>query len=313
MASESESSSDGTYAVKAHTTYPLTLDVCGRQMEIKESPKRVVSIQLSTLPTMVDLGLEDRVAGVVQKIYDNTYPADMEAKLKAMPALNFAQGDGGSVQVGMETILSANADMVFGLEKDLDYAALEASKIPSYTQAGNCKDATSYKAQLSDIHALYDEVATIFDVPEAAAKAKAALDKRIEAVQGKQVKDAGTAAILYITPGETAIWTYGTASMANVIMKESGLTNIYADRPERVFEVSAEDVLAKDPDYVVLVNIGYAKDETIEALKGLGSLNTLKALKEDKVTVMPYAWTDPASSLVVDGIETVSEFVKSRQ
>ena len=299
--------------MKAHTTYPLTLDVCGRQMEIKESPKRVVSIQLSTLPTMVDLGLEDRVAGVVQKIYDNTYPKDMEAKLKAMPALNFAQGDGGSVQVGMETILSANADMVFGLEKDLDYAALEASKIPSYTQAGNCKDATSYKAQLSDIHALYDEVATIFDVPEAAAKAKTALDKRIEAVQGKQVKDAGTAAILYITPGETAIWTYGTASMANVIMKESGLTNVYADRPERVFEVSAEDVLAKDPDYVVLVNIGFGKDETIDALKGLGSLGTLKALKEDKVTVMPYAWTDPASSLVVDGIETVSEFVKSRQ
>ena len=138
-----------------------------------------------------------------------------------------------------------------------------------------------------------------------ACKAKTALDKRIEAVQGKQVKDAGTAAILYITPGETAIWTYGTASMANVIMKESGLTNVYADRPERVFEVSAEDVLAKDPDYVVLVNIGFGKDETIDALKGLGSLGTLKALKEDKVTVMPYAWTDPASSLVVDGIETV--------
>lgn len=311
--STSASTEASTAAADGATAYPYSYKSCGHDQTVNASPKKVVSIQLSTLPTMVDLGLEDRVAGVAQIIPEKAYPAEMDAKLRAMPQLNYAKTSGGSVEVSMEAIHAAEADMVFGLEKDLDYNALAEAKIPSYTQKGNCLDASGQDADIKDVFELYDEVAAIFDVPDAAAKAKADLEKRLADVKNNADAKAGTAVFLYVTPGETELWTYGKASMTDVIMEESGLTNLYADNPQRVFKVGAEDVLAKNPDYVVLVNIGHEADATIDAFKNIGSLGTLKAVEEGKVTYMPYAWADPASSLVVNGIEQLSAFVKDKK
>lgn len=311
-AQPSESASATSQAI-AQTTYPYHYKSCGHEQTVATSPKKVVSIQLSTLPTMVDLGLEDRVAGVAQIIPEKAYPAEMEAKLKAMPQLSFAKTSGGSVEISMESIHAAGADMVFGLEKDLDYAALAEANIPTYTQKGNCLDASGQDADIKDVYELYDEVGELFGAQEAATKAKASLDKRLSEVKANKDQQAGTAVFLYITPGENELWTYGKASMTDVIMEESGLTNLYADNPQRVFKVSAEDILAKNPDYVVLVNIGYEEAATVEAFKGIGALSTLKAVESNKVTYMPYAWADPASSLVVDGIEKLSAFVKDHK
>lgn len=310
----SDAASEGTAkASDTATAYPLTYMSCGHEQTVTDSPKKVVSIQLSTLPTMVDLGLEDRVVGVAQIIPEKAYPAEMDAKLRAMPQLSYAKTSGGTVELSMEAIHGAQADMVFGLEKDLDYNALAEAKIPSYTQKGNCLDTSGQDADIQDVFELYDEVAKIFNVPEAAAKAKADLEQRLAATKTNADAKAGTAVFLYVTPGETELWTYGKASMTDVIMEESGLTNLYADNPQRVFKVGAEDILAKDPDYVVLVNIGHEEAATIEAFKGIGSLGTLSAVTNNKVTYMPYAWADPASSLVVNGIEQLSAFVKDHQ
>lgn len=301
------------YKVAEHTTYPYTMDSCGRQLTFKESPKKVVSIGLATVPNLIDLGLQDRIVGMTQEVSKNTYPADMEKTMEALPRLTSSMTGSGGVEVSNETILAAEADMTIGPDKNPDWNQLAQAGIQGYAQPGYCKNKTPKPAELTDIHAVYDELAAIFDVPEAAAEAKKKVDERIAAATKDAPKDAGTAAVLYITPGETVIWTYGQASMANVMMEQAGLKNLYADKAERVFEVNMEDVLAKDPDYLVIVNIGYTKDETLEAFKQMGNVETLKAVKNNKTTAMPWAWTDPASSLVVNGVEELADFVKKTQ
>lgn len=301
------------YTVAEHTTYPYTMDACGRELTFKESPKKVVSIGLATVPNLIDLGLQDRIVGMTQDVSKNTYPAEMEAIMESLPRLTSSMTGGGGVEVSNETIMAAEADMTIGPDKNPDWNQLAQAGIQGYSQPGYCKNKTPKAAELTDIHAVYDEIAAIFDVPEAAVEAKKKVDERIAAATKDAPKDAGTAAVLYITPGETVIWTYGTASMANVMMEQAGLKNVYADKPERVFEVNFEDVLAKDPDYLVIVNIGYTKDESLEAFKGMGNVDTLTAVQNKKITAMPWAWTDPASSLVVNGVEELSSFVKETQ
>lgn len=301
------------YKVAEHTTYPYTMNACGRELTFKESPKRVVSIGLATVPNLIDLGLQDRIVGMTQEVPKNTYPAEMEKTMEGLPRLASSKTGGGGVEVSNETILAAEANMTIGPDKNPDWNQLAQAGVQGYSQPGYCKNKTPKAAELKDIHAVYDELAAIFDVPEAAAKAKKKVDDRIAAATKDAPKDAGTAAVLYITPGETVIWTYGQASMANVMMEQAGLKNLYADKPERVFEVNLEDVLAKDPDYLVIVNIGYTKDETLDAFKKMGNIDTLKAVKNNKITAMPWAWTDPASSLVVNGVEELADFVKKTQ
>ena len=48
----------------------------------------------------------------------------------------------------------------------------------------------------------------------------------------------------------------------------------------------------------------------MSSFKELGVVGSLAAVKADKVMAMPFAWTDPASSLVVNGIEEVSDWVQ---
>lgn len=313
VASAASGVASGDYKVAEKTTYPYTLDACGRELTFKESPKRVVSIGLATVPNLIDLGLQDRIVGMTQEVSKNTYPEEMEKIMEGLPRLTSSMTGGGGVEVSNETILAADADMTIGPDKNADWNQLAQAGVQGYSQPGYCKNKTPKAAELKDIHAVYDEIAAIFDVPEAAAEAKKKVDERIEKATKDAPKDAGTAAVLYITPGETVIWTYGQASMANVMMEQAGLKNLYADKPERVFEVNMEDVLAKDPDYLVIVNIGYTKDETLEAFKKMGNVDTLKAVKNNKITAMPWAWTDPASSLVVNGVEELADFVKKTQ
>lgn len=309
--SSSESAgSSGDYKVAEHTTYPLEIDSCGRKLTFKEPPSKVVSIGFATVPTMIDLGLESKIVGLTQDIPENTYPPEMEAKMKALPQLLSSQKGGGGVEVSTETILNAEADMTIGPEKGTDFAALSAAGVQGYAQAGYCRNVDPEPAKLEDIHQVYDEIATIFDVPEAAAKAKAKVDERIAKAKSTSSEPEGTVAILYLTPGEATVWTYGTSSMSNVIVETAGLKNVYADNDKRVFELSLEDLLSRNPDRVILVNIGFSEEETKKAFTEMPNMKELKAVKEDKVKVMPFAWIDPASSLIVNGIESVSEWVK---
>lgn len=310
--SESKDAATKTATSKGEgkTTYPYKVQSCDRELTFPESPKRVVSIGFATVPTLIDLGLEDRVVGLTQEIPANTYPPEMEAKMKAMPMLDSRSGSSGGVTVSTETILAANADMTVGPEKGMDFPALAAAGVQGYSQASYCRNDNPQPASINDIHALYDEIGAIFDVPEAAAKAKTAIDKRLAAAKPEQPTANGSAAVLYVTPGETTVWTYGTSSMAHVILDTVGLTNVYADNPKRVFELNLEDLLQRNPDRIVLVNIGFDDATTKEAFTNMANMKELKAVKEDKVMVMPYAWTDPASSLVVNGIEEVSAWLQ---
>ena len=297
-------------SVASATTYPLTIDSCGRSLTFTESPKRVVSVGFGTLPTIIDLGLEDRIVGISDEVPPNTYPEDMERKLKAMPVLAAAKLGSGAVQVNTETILNANADMTLSPDRRMDWAALANAGIQAYSQAGWCENKTPKAAELTDINALYDEIAMIFNVPEAAAAAKQRLDARVASIEAEKISDSGTAALLYYTPGEGDVWTYGKSSMANVILDYAGLKNVYDDNAERNFKLNMEDLLARNPTYIVLVNTGSDRAGTVSSFKELEVASSLAAVKADKVMAMPFAWTDPASSLVVNGIEEVSDWVQ---
>lgn len=292
------------------TTYPLTMDSCGRALTFEKAPEKIVSVGWGSMPTIVELGLDDRVVGVSLRVPENTYPEALEARFKAMPQLNTANSGSGHAQVSTEAILAVEADMTMSSDRDLDFDALADAGVQNYAQPGYCKNKTPEPAKIDDIYTAIDEIAEIFDVPSKAEEVKASLKDRIDAAKAGAGADNGTAAVVFVTPGETELWTYGQASMTNVVLETAGLKNVYGDHGERVFKLNLEDLLSKNPDRLILLYVGDDAKAVEEAFASNATTSELKAVKDQKVKTMPYAWADPATSLVVDGIEEVSKWVK---
>lgn len=291
------------------TAYPLTVESCGRTLTYKKAPEKVISVGFGTLPILIDLGLADRVIGLTQPVPKNTYPTDIEAALESMPHLTAKRGASGHVQVSTETILAAEADMTMGPDKDVDFAALAEAGVQTYVQPGYCTSTKPAKAEFNDVDEVVDTLAEIFDVPSRAEELKADLHKRIDSVKSMNTEKRGTAAVVFVTPGETQMYTYGTASMSNVIMESVGLENVYADNDARVFELSQEDLLSRDPDHLVVVYLGDSKQDALDTFTNAGNMKDLKAVKNNKIMALPYAWIDPATPLVIDGLEEINTWL----
>jgi hypothetical protein len=114
-----------------------------------------------------------------------------------------------------------------------------------------------------------------------------------------------TAAVLYPTVGGGAGYAYGTRSMAHPQLEAAGFGNAVADVDERVFEVTLEELLDRDPDALVLLygdgDPGLVEDE----IRGLPGADGLTAVQDDAILVQLFNFTEPPTSLSVDGLETI--------
>ena len=84
----------------------------------------------------------------------------------------------------------------------------------------------------------------------------AELESRVESIRAS-LEDAPerTAATLFPTVGGGSGYAYGSGSMAHPQMMAAGFTNVFGDTDERVFEVTLEEVLNRDPDVLILLYV----------------------------------------------------------
>ncbi|MFX7306651.1 ABC transporter substrate-binding protein, partial [Acinetobacter baumannii] len=81
------------------------------------------------------------------------------------------------------------------------------------------------------------KVGQIFDVPDKAKQVNKELDAKISTIQKQTASGAKANAVaLYITPGSTEFYTYGSSSMIEPMFAANGLRNMYHSNTTRVFD-----------------------------------------------------------------------------
>ena len=95
--------------------------------------------------------------------------------------------------------------------------------------------------------------------------------------------------------------------MSQPILDANGLTNVYGDNTTRVFDGSMEDLLARNPDWIVLLSSGASDEETIQTFKSFSGADQLKAVVNDHLVVVPFVLTDPPNVLSVEGAATLAK------
>ncbi|WCC80248.1 ABC transporter substrate-binding protein [Cutibacterium equinum] len=264
--------------------------------------------------TMAALGVLDHVIGRAGQIKDSAFDADSLAKIKAIPQIASQELDTGGAKVSTETILDQRADLVIGYDTGVDRAALRKAGVKMYSPDALCTDkAPASPATFSLVTQEVTKIANIFNVSDKAKEVNKNLDgdiKKIESQAGSGAKDG--AAALYITPGSTEFYTYGSSSMVQPILEANGLKNLYSDNSTRVFDASMEDVLHKNPKWIVLLAGDGDASKVEPTFLGFKGAKELDAVKNGRVVVLPFSLTDPPSPSSITGAKKLHELVEKK-
>jgi iron complex transport system substrate-binding protein len=183
------------------TSYPLTVENCGRRVTLERAPRRVLVSQDETALTLIRLGLGDRIVGRVTRFYDLPgLDPELRAQIDRIPLL----GKQGTASVSAEQILATRPDLIYttqivGFFDDSRTALISQDRVRQvgaeligdslYCAKGDGVDAT-----LAHIR----ELGRIFDVQERADTLAATIQSRLDRVsaEARTGKERPTVAIL---------------------------------------------------------------------------------------------------------------------
>jgi iron complex transport system substrate-binding protein len=285
--------------------FPVTVTNCDREVTFERPPERILSLGRAELVSIIsELDELDRIVGRAGAYPPAYFNEATNARIADIPSLSEDLDESGHLQISQEAILNLEPDLVLGRPDGVDVASLEAAGIPLLEQPANCPGG------IEDIgfNTIYGEVATygdILGVPERAAQVAAELQERVAEVEAAaaEVGDGRVAAALYPTVGGGTTYAYGNRSFPHVLLETAGFDNAFADTDERVFEVATEELLARDPDVLVLLHVDGEPGPVAGAVTQLPGASGMTAVAQDQVLVQLFNFGEYPSPLVIDGLE----------
>ena len=287
--------------------FPAEVDSCGEKIHFDAAPKKVLILNGTGLPDLDALGVVDKLSLRAGDKNFGTGQEELQAKYNAIQAVVSSEIETGGVKVSTEVVLENKVDLVIGYEEGVDREALKKAGVQLYSPAAFCPNYSVKHATWDLIDTEVNNLASIFGVQD---KAASVIEKRkanVDALDAKGKAAGATGIALYITPGQSNFYAYGTSSMVQPIFEANGLKNSYEDNTPRVFDASMEDILKRNPDWIVLLSLEATKEQTLEAFKGFNGADRLKAVTNNQVVVLPFSLTDPPTTLSVEGATQLSQ------
>ena len=287
--------------------FPAEVDSCGEKLHFDAAPKKVLILNGTGLPDLDALGVVNKLSLRAGDKNFGTGQEELQAKYNAIQAVSSSEIETGGVKVSTEVVLENKVDLVIGYEEGVDREALKKAGVQLYSPAAFCPNYSVKHATWDLIDTEVNNLASIFGVQD---KAASVIEKRkanVDALDAKGKAAGATGIALYITPGQSNFYAYGTSSMVQPIFEANGLKNSYEDNTTRVFDGSMEDILKRNPDWIVLLSLEATKEQTLEAFKGFNGADRLKAVTNNQVVVLPFSLTDPPTTLSVEGASQLSQ------
>lgn len=281
------SSAPSTAGVSAFV--PVSLDNCGTAVTVDEAPQRVVTIKSSATEMMLRLGLGDRLVGTA--FSDGPLPDDLADAAAGIPVLS-------DKVPGQEALLGVEPDFVYGgWESNFsadgvgDRATLAGLGIGTYVSPAACKEA-GYMPDPLTFDDVFDEIREVGAIFGAGSAADALVEQQQTELAAVPKATTSTTALWYSSGSDTPYVGAGIGA-PQMIMDAVGLTNIAADVHDTWTSFSWEQVVAADPDVIVLVDASWNTAESkIALLEANPATAQLTAVKEHRYVTVPFAATE---------------------
>ncbi|MEU6823682.1 ABC transporter substrate-binding protein [Streptomyces atriruber] len=247
--SSSDSDGDTKPAAKA-AGFPYTVTNCGVKTTYDAPPKRAVTMNQHATEVMLELGLEDHLAGTAY-LDDKVLP-QYEKAYESVPVL-------AKEYPSYEKLLAANPDYVYGgyasafLAGDgRSRSALAKSGIDSRLNVEGC---AKKPVSMDDVYREVREVGSTFGVRARADKWVSGAQRELAATAEKSKGKKPSSVFVYDSGDKTA-FTAGGRGIGNDIIKRAGGRNVFADVDKSFSDASWESVVKNRPETILILDYG---------------------------------------------------------
>ena len=271
-----------------NTQYPVTLtDQAGREVTIQEEPQRIVSGYYISTSALIALGLQDKLVGIEAKA------AKRPIYQRSAPQLIDLPNVGTAKEFDLEGCAALEPDLVI-LPLKLKDAAKTLEDLGFPVLLVNPEDQAQLEEMISLIAAATNSQSSAQALLDFTAAQEALLEKTLEGTRTPSVYLAGNSALLS---------TAGDAMYQSDMIRLAGGVNAAAELTDTYWvEASYEQLLAWDPDYILLASdAGY----TVEDVLADPNLADCAAVKNGNVFKMPgkaEAWDSPVPSGILGAV-----------
>ncbi|WP_370679504.1 ABC transporter substrate-binding protein [Comamonas sp. GB3 AK4-5] len=273
---------------------PLRLQVCGQPVLYERIPQRAVTHGINITEMFLALGLGDRLVGYGGLRDLSRLPPEMRAQLAQVPDLS-------SQDMNLETLIHAQPDFVFSgwsygfREGQITPASLAELGIASYVLSESCiRKIQRERVSLEDTFDDLLNLGRIFGIAERAQDLvdgqRAELRVLAQALQGITQWPK----VFVFDSGTDIPVTTGRYAMPQAMIEAAGGSNIFDDLGSSWMRGNWEDVVDRDPDWIVIVdNDRPTPGGKKEFLLRKPELSHLKAIREQRFVLLDFAEATP--------------------
>ena len=270
---------------------PVTItDMAGREITLAEPATRVVALTAADCEILYALGAGDLLVGRGEYC---DYPA-------AVLEVPYVQS---GYETNLEQILALEPQvllMAMMAQPEEHVAALEAAGVR--VVVSDAQDIPGVYTAIEMIGALLGretEAAGMID------SMKAAFSELAEGAGG----DGEKTVYFEVSPLEYGLWTAGADTFMNEIAELLGLRNAFADVSGWA-EISEEQVLERNPDYIVTISMYFGEGPTpVEEILGRAGWQNVTAVKNGAILHLGNNELSRPSYRLVDGARALYQFV----
>jgi iron complex transport system substrate-binding protein len=273
----------------AAAAFPVTVtDDNGDTATVTAEPKRIVSTAPASTETLFALGLGDRVVGVTSL---DDYPPEVADIAKV-----------GDFMANTEKVMALSPDLVVG------YSGNEEALAP-VKQAG----AAVIVFNPASLDGIYANITTLGAVTGTAGKAAeliASIQAEIKAVTDKTATTGAKPKVFYAV--DNTLWTCGPGSFVDELLTLVNVTNVGslpgkdAAGVQAYYQFSPEQLVAADPDVILLPNTAYISTDEFTSDARFGSL---RAVKEGHVVLVNDILITRPGARIGQGLKALAEAV----
>lgn len=250
-------------AAFAESTAVTVTDMAGREITLDAPATKVVALTASDCEILAALGAEDTLVGRGEY-------CDYPESILEVPA----------VQSGADT----NLEQIIALEPQVVIMAKMAQteeQVAALEEAG----IRVVVSDAQDVEGVYTAIRLIGALVGRNDEAEAMVADMQSTFADIAAKSENTGKTVYfeVSPLHWGLWTAGKGTFMDELATMCGLTNAFAD-VEGWAEISEEQVLERDPDYIVTISMYYGEGPTpVEEIKARTGWDALKAVQNDAI------------------------------
>ena len=264
-------------------------DMMGREITLSAPATRIVALTAADCEILCALGCEDALVGRGEYC---DYPASVLEK--------------PSVQSGYET----NIEQIIALEPQvvlMGTMAQTTEQVEALQNAG----IQVVVSDAQNIEGVYTAIRLIGALMGRETEAEAlvgSMQATFAAIADK-AENTGKTVYFEVSPLQWGLWTAGKNTFMDELAAMCGLTNAFADL-DGWAAISEEQVLERDPDYIVTITMYYGEGPTpVEEIKARAGWDALKAVQNDLILNADSNEISRPGPRLQDAAKTLYDFV----